>query len=124
MTVTATAPSQRIEVDILELTVRERRMVADGVVLLTLVLPGGGALPPWEPCAHIELLLDDHLVRQYSLCGDPEERDSWQIAVLLDPATRGGSARVHQELLVGDGTGDGPEDGGQVEAAAPPARGH
>lgn len=85
----------------LDLVVRERRMIAEGVVRLTLNLPGGGELPPWEPGAHIELQLGEDIARQYSLCGDPGDRTSWQIAVLLDPASRGGSTRVHQQLMVG-----------------------
>lgn len=51
--------------------------------------------------AHIDILLDDDTVRQYSLCGDPARRDALTVAVLREPAGRGGSARVHDELVDG-----------------------
>jgi ferredoxin-NADP reductase len=74
-------------------------VAAEGVVVLDLVATGGGALPPWAPGAHIDLLLDDGLIRQYSLCGDPADRSVWRVGVLLDPAGRGGSGWVHRHLV-------------------------
>jgi ferredoxin-NADP reductase len=59
-------------------------------------------LPPWEPGAHIDVYVPDGSTRQYSLCGDPEDRHSWQIAVLREPESRGGSVFIHDELRVGD----------------------
>ncbi|MCM2580000.1 PDR/VanB family oxidoreductase [Streptomyces meridianus] len=84
-----------------ELVVAARTEEALGVVSLTLRRPGGGMLPPWEPGAHIDLVLEPDLVRQYSLCGDPADPDAWRIAVLREPAGRGGSARVQDSLAVG-----------------------
>jgi len=84
-----------------DLVVRRRETAADGVVALDLVDPAGGELPAWEPGSHIDLLLDDGLVRQYSLCGDPREAGTWRIGVLLDPNTRGGSRHVHERLHEG-----------------------
>ncbi|BBG02505.1 ferredoxin [Pseudonocardia saturnea] len=75
--------------------VRDVVPVADGVVAIELVPDGGGPLPAWEPGAHIDLLLGPDLVRQYSLCGDPDDPRSWWIAVLLRPDGGGGSRRVH-----------------------------
>jgi ferredoxin-NADP reductase len=86
------------------LTVAARTLAADGVVSLTLRRPDGGALPSWTPGAHIDVLLDGDdgdLIRQYSLCGHPAERASWQIAVLREPRGRGGSAYVHDHLREG-----------------------
>jgi ferredoxin-NADP reductase len=77
-----------------DLVLADRRPVADGVVLLSLRRPDGGQLPPWEPGAHIDVVLDD-LVRQYSLCSDPADRTTWQIAVQREEDGRGGSRRVH-----------------------------
>ncbi|MGI8331995.1 PDR/VanB family oxidoreductase [Actinomadura scrupuli] len=75
--------------------VAARDTLADGVAGLTLRDPGGGPLPAWEPGAHLDLLLESGLERQYSLCGDPADRHAWRVAVLLEPGGRGGSARVH-----------------------------
>ncbi|MFF5141803.1 PDR/VanB family oxidoreductase [Streptomyces sp. NPDC013157] len=86
------------------LTVATRTTAADGVVSLTLRRPDGGVLPSWTPGAHIDVLLDGDdgaLIRQYSLCGHPADRAAWQIAVLREPRSRGGSAYVHDNLYAG-----------------------
>lgn len=84
-----------------ELVVRRRDSAAEGVVRLELGRPDGAELPRWQPGAHIDLLLGDDLVRQYSLCGDPLDPGAWTIGVLLDPASRGGSRYVHDRLEPG-----------------------
>lgn len=85
-----------------KLTVLARDEVADGVITLRLGHPDGSALPQWSPGSHIDLVLNDRLTRQYSLCGDPQDRSTWQIGVLREPAGRGGSQFVHDKLTVGD----------------------
>ncbi|MFD9583837.1 PDR/VanB family oxidoreductase [Streptomyces sp. NPDC059980] len=84
-----------------ELVVARRESVADGVVALTLRDPRGAELPPWQPGAHVDVVLEPGLERQYSLCGDPAERREWRIAVLREPDGRGGSAHVHGRLTQG-----------------------
>lgn len=97
-----------------EVTVREE--VADGVVALELRRAGGGELPAWEPGAHIDLVLDTDLERQYSLCGDPADRQVWRIAVLREPESRGGSEHVHTAVAVGDTlTARGPRNNFALE---------
>ncbi|WP_253919797.1 PDR/VanB family oxidoreductase [Dietzia psychralcaliphila] len=78
-----------------------RRDVARGVVEIVLESVDGVDLPAWEPGAHIDLVLADGLIRQYSLCGDPGDRRSYRVAVLLEPEGRGGSRRIHEQLDVG-----------------------
>lgn len=85
----------------LDLVVAARHDAADGVVVLTLAAADGGELPAWSAGAHTDLVLGDGLVRQYSLCGDPADRRTWQVAVLLELRSRGGSRYVHGELAVG-----------------------
>ncbi|MDT0483463.1 PDR/VanB family oxidoreductase [Streptomyces doebereineriae] len=85
-----------------ELVVDRRDAAADGVLALTLRHPLGEQLPQWEPGAHIDVVLGPGLERQYSLCGDPADRTAWRIAVLREPAGRGGSAHVHEQLGQGD----------------------
>jgi ferredoxin-NADP reductase len=85
----------------LTLRVGSRTTGAEGVVVLDLRDPAGAELPAWEPGAHVDLLLTDGLVRQYSLCGDPADRTTWRVAVLREPEGRGGSAHVHEELHEG-----------------------
>jgi ferredoxin-NADP reductase len=84
-----------------DLVVHRRHAAADDVVALDLVNPEDSDLPAWEPGAHIDLLLDEGLVRQYSLCGDPRDAKTWRVGVLLDPQSRGGSSHVHEHLVEG-----------------------
>jgi ferredoxin-NADP reductase len=74
---------------------------ADDVVSLRLVKPGGGPLPAWAPGAHLDVVLPSRLVRQYSLCGDPEDLGAYRIAVLRVPQGRGGSAEMHEKAVAG-----------------------
>ncbi|MGP4005792.1 PDR/VanB family oxidoreductase [Streptomyces sp. 4N124] len=68
--------------------------VAEGAV--SLVLRGAdGPLAPWEPGAHIDLALPNWLTRQYSLCGNPADRDTYRVAVRHDRLSRGGSEYIH-----------------------------
>lgn len=78
----------------------QTRWEADGVVSLRLRATDGEALPPWEPGAHLDLVLPSGLVRQYSLCGEPSSPD-YTVAVLREPAGRGGSAEIHDTVLHG-----------------------
>jgi ferredoxin-NADP reductase len=84
-----------------DLVVTARETRADGVIALTLADPSGAQLPGWTPGAHIDVLLADDLVRQYSLCGSPSDQHHWRIGVLLDEKGRGGSRQVHETLPVG-----------------------
>ncbi|MEW2357098.1 PDR/VanB family oxidoreductase [Spirillospora sp. NPDC029432] len=90
-----------------EVRVTAKTPVADGVVALTLARPDGGRLPDWTPGAHVDLVLPGGLTRQYSLCGDRWDARSYRVGVLREPAGRGGSAFVHDELREGDLVGIG-----------------
>jgi ferredoxin-NADP reductase len=85
-----------------DLVLTAKDTVAQDVVRLTLARPDGAALPPWEPGAHIDLVLPDGTTRPYSLCGDRQETGTYRVAVLREPAGRGGSAYVHDRLAPGD----------------------
>ncbi|MFF5032315.1 PDR/VanB family oxidoreductase [Nocardia salmonicida] len=74
---------------------------SEGVLSFVLTDPGGAPLPPWAPGAHVDVVLPDGVVRQYSLCGDPANRDSYRIAVLLEDQGRGGSAWMHEKVRPG-----------------------
>jgi ferredoxin-NADP reductase len=96
-----TMPSANVHEFTTELVVRQRSTPAEGVVVLYLAHPESQDLPPWEPGAHIDLMLGDGLTRQYSLCGDPGDSGVWRVGVLLDPNSRGGSRYVHENLTQG-----------------------
>ncbi|MBF6341403.1 oxidoreductase [Nocardia abscessus] len=50
--------------------------------------------PSYTAGAHIDVLINSGLVRQYSLCGPPE-RGRYRLAVLNAPSSRGGSRAMH-----------------------------
>jgi ferredoxin-NADP reductase len=85
-----------------------RSEVGQGIVQLSLCPVEGAGLPEWQPGAHVDLVLplkDEAgapVVRPYSLCGDVADRFSYRLGILRDPAGRGGSAFVHDNLKVGD----------------------
>ena len=87
------------------LTVVDRRVVAhdQDVVALTLVAADGSGLPRWHPGAHLDIHLPSGLLRQYSLCGDPDDSDTYRIAVRRIVDGGGGSIEAHDRLPVGAG---------------------
>ncbi len=92
---------------VVDLEVAAKDLVSEGVVSLTLVHPNGRRLPDWSPGAHIDLVLPNGLTRQYSLRGNRWDTSRYRVGVLREPAGRGGSAFVHDELRVGDRVGVG-----------------
>ncbi|MCV7228128.1 PDR/VanB family oxidoreductase [Mycolicibacterium komossense] len=72
----------------------------DGVASLTL-RADDGPLAPWEAGAHIDVQLPNWLTRQYSLCGDLDDREHYRIAVRQDPLSRGGSEYINLFLHKG-----------------------
>ncbi|OXY83762.1 PDR/VanB family oxidoreductase [Oceanimonas doudoroffii] len=83
------------------LIVRAVKDEARNIRSVELALESGEALPPFEAGAHLAMHLDNGLTRQYSLYDRPGIRHSYRVAVLKDPASRGGSRFMH-ELKVGD----------------------
>ena len=85
------------------LTVTDRQVVAhdQDVVALTLAAADGRVLPRWHPGAHLDIHLPSGRLRQYSLCGDPDDTDTYRIAVRRIVAGGGGSIEVHDGLPVG-----------------------
>ena len=62
----------------------------------------GGELPEFTAGSHISLRVPNGLIRKYSLCNDPAERDRYVIAVLREPAGRGGSVSLVDDAKDGD----------------------
>jgi ferredoxin-NADP reductase len=85
----------------LELMVRAMRLAADDVLAIRLERPDGGELPAWTPGAHLDVRFGNGVERQYSLCSDPADRTGWEIAILREEVSRGGSRFVHDALRPG-----------------------
>ncbi|AMV48698.1 PDR/VanB family oxidoreductase [Paraburkholderia caribensis] len=90
--------------------IRRIEEVAQGIRMFELAPLDGTRLPEYTPGAHIDVHLPTGLVRQYSLCGGPQQRDAYVIAVQHNVASRGGSRAMHA-LQVGDTLSiDGPRN--------------
>ncbi|MEX3933707.1 2Fe-2S iron-sulfur cluster-binding protein [Paraburkholderia phymatum] len=86
------------------LTVRvaRRSVEAEGIVSFEFASADGRELPAFDAGAHIDVHVPGGLIRQYSLCNSPADRRRYQIAVLRDEQSRGGSAGMHESVHEGD----------------------
>ncbi len=76
--------------------------IADGIYLFELRDPAGNALPPFTAGAHITIRTPNGLLRKYSVCNDPSERDRYQVAIKREAEGRGGSANLIDTVKAGD----------------------
>lgn len=85
------------------MTVRVAQKATEALDICTfeLVDVDGGALPRFSAGSHVDVEVTPGLVRQYSLCNDPDEQNRYVIGVLRDPNTRGGSAGMHDLVQEG-----------------------
>lgn len=75
---------------------------AAGIASFELARAGGAPLPAFSAGSHIDVQVPGGPTRQYSLCNDSAERHRYRIAVLRDPASRGGSIAMHEAVHEGD----------------------
>jgi ferredoxin-NADP reductase len=88
--------------DFRELRVKRISYEAESVNSYELALPEGGDLEPFTAGSHIDLHLQNGMIRSYSLVNDQSERHRYVIAVNKDAAGRGGSILIHSTTRVGD----------------------
>lgn len=75
---------------------------ASDVHLFELRDPGDGELPQFTAGAHLTVRSPNGSLRKYSLCNDPAERERYVIGVKRDPAGRGGSVDLVDNVRAGD----------------------
>lgn len=86
----------------IEVQVVSRKTEAHGICSYELARLDESPLPAFSAGSHIDVHLPDGLIRQYSLCNHPDERHRYLIGVLRDPASRGGSQHLHEQINTGD----------------------
>jgi len=86
---------------LIEVRVSAIHYAARDTHLFELTRLDGGPLPPYEPGAHIDLHLPNGLIRQYSLITPEPDPATYTVGIKRDPASRGGSRYIHDELGVG-----------------------
>ena len=86
----------------LSLRVARKTIEAEGIASFELVPADGGPLPAFTAGAHVDVQVPGGPQRPYSLCNDPAETHRYVIAVLDEPASRGGSRGMHERVHEGD----------------------
>ena len=86
----------------IDVVVVSRNNEAQGICTYELASTDGSALPAFSAGSHIDVHLPGGLIRQYSLCNHPDEQHRYLIGVLKDPASRGGSQSLHEQINSGD----------------------
>lgn len=77
------------------MTVAETRDEANGIRSFLLAPVDGKELPPGHPGSHLEVTLDDKLMRQYSIVQHDRVANAWRIAVKRENSGQGGSKAMH-----------------------------
>ena len=86
----------------LSLQVQHKRWLTPRVALLDLVDPDGRELPAFTAGAHVTVQTPSGAMRQYSLCGDPQDRRTYQLGIQSEAKGRGGSRSLVEGVAEGD----------------------
>ena len=86
----------------LEVTILRKTHETADITSYELANTDGSALPTFEAGSHIDVKVNEKTLRQYSLYNAPKNHQTYKIAVLKDPNSRGGSLAVHNSFNVGD----------------------
>ena len=85
----------------LSLRVIHKKQETVDICTFELASADGHPLPSFAAGSHIDVHLPGGLIRQYSLCNDSAETHRYQIAVLKEPTSRGGSIALHDIVQEG-----------------------
>lgn len=86
------------------INVKVVKIASEGEGIRSFLLRNTGffKLPAYEPGAHIDVHCGEGIIRQYSLCGDQNDRHHYMIAVKQVELSRGGSDLMHLSVQEGD----------------------
>ena len=90
-----------MSIELIEVEILSRQDQGAGIAVFDLAATSGEMLPSFSAGAHVDVHVNENIVRQYSLCNPPGESNSYRIGVLNDPNSRGGSLQIHQEFQPG-----------------------
>ncbi len=88
--------------DLIPVSVKEISPNGLGNLSLKFIPETGEIFPGYSAGAHIDIMIPGIGPRQYSLCGIPDHRQSYEICVRLADISSGGSRYLHQQLKPGD----------------------
>jgi ferredoxin-NADP reductase len=87
--------------EVFDVRLVEVSYAARDINLYSFARPDGATLPPVEPGAHVDLILPNGVMRQYSLVHPGRSADRYTIGVKRDAAGAGGSVFLHDRVPVG-----------------------
>ena len=86
---------------VIPVILRRREDMAPDLARYEFEAPDGAELPPFEPGAHVDVVIAPEYRREYSLAGDPADRSRYVLGVQREAQGRGGSALMHRAFREG-----------------------
>lgn len=86
----------------IKVRVQQINFESNEIISIKLYPLDGKLLPIFNSGAHIDIHLSNGKTRQYSLISPLQDRSYYEIAVLNDKQSKGGSKFIHDKLKVGD----------------------
>ncbi len=91
------------------LSLKNRHVEGGNIAVMEFESATSTTLPKVEAGAHIDVHLPNGMVRQYSLCQNPNDEGKFRLGILRDPESRGGSISAFDEI----------KDGMQIQVSEP-----
>ncbi|MGI9288368.1 MAG: PDR/VanB family oxidoreductase [Pseudomonadales bacterium] len=88
--------------NLIRVRVEKKEIEAVDVASYVLVPVDGSQMPRFEAGAHIDVHIDDNIVRQYSITNNQGQLNRYLIGVLRDNNGKGGSISMHDRVEEGD----------------------
>ncbi|UGQ27849.1 vanillate O-demethylase ferredoxin subunit [Acinetobacter calcoaceticus] len=92
-----------------DVVVKNRHVEGGNIAVMEFESATSARLPKVEAGAHIDVHLPNGMVRQYSLCQNPNDEGKFRLGILRDPESRGGSVSAFDEI----------KDGMQIQVSEP-----
>ncbi len=86
----------------MDVIINKRIQLTPNIVGLELIDKNGAELPTFSAGSHIDVFLENGMIRQYSLANCSSEKHRYLIGVLNDENSRGGSRFIHEHYKLGD----------------------
>ena len=78
------------------------RLEAHQIMSYELVAADGSELPEFEPGSHVDVFIQEDMIRQFSMCNPCWDRSHYRIAVLREEHGTGGSEFMYDRVRPGD----------------------
>lgn len=86
----------------IKIKVTDIQQLTENIKKFEFVSADGGHLPSWEAGSHIDVEIDEHMRKSYSLANKPGDTERWVTAILREENGGGGSKYMHDKVSVGD----------------------